>query len=320
MSATQTTTATTPAIEQSSRISVPGARSVKATISYLDPSVERPYQYLCEPPAGEAKTNIVHNPVEVNVTDLAGTSASDREASGFTTKGAGFQILDDAWGSPATQAAWKADRWEEPAWVKAEYYADVDALLKRELGVTSTFIFDHTVRKSQTTHLPDDPDHRKPVSQAHCDQSRWAGENRIEKHMGKEMLARVKRGEVHAQLINVWRPMRTVHEHPLAMADSRTVYRGENGGAADWKESELKYETWSGQTLLITHRPAHRWYYYRGITPDQAIMLKCYDSTEETRTPHTAFVDPSTAADAPPRWSIEVRVLCFTETGKTVAA
>ena len=39
-----------------------------------------------------------------------------------------------------------------------------------------------------------------------------------------------------------------------------------------------------------------------------------YDSKTETRTPHTAFVDPTTRPDAQPRWSVEVRVLCFTET------
>lgn len=313
MSATQTQTQTTAIIQQTSSIQLAGARKVKGEIAYLDRSVEKPHQYLYIPKENVPKNNFVLEKVTKDITDLAGTSASDRKANGFHTDGAGFQIIDDAWISPQTQAEWKADRWEDEEWIKNTYYKEVDALLKKELGVTSTYIFDHTIRKSQMNHLPDDPSNRKPVAQAHCDQSRWAGENRILKHLGQEMLDRVKKGEVKAELINVWRPMRKVEEYPLAVADSRTVYRGENGGAPDWKESELKYETWSGQTLLINHRPEHRWYYYKGIEPDQSILLKCYSSTDETRTPHTAFVDPSSAPDAKPRWSMEVRVLTLTD-------
>lgn len=315
---TSTTATTTSSLEQSSTISIPGARKVKGVISYLDRSVTKPYQYLCEPPAGEPRNNFVKETVEKDITDLAGTSSSEREAFGFTTDGAGFQIVDDAWTDSRIQKEWRnGARWESEDWIQKTYYPEVDALLKKQLGVTSTFIFDHTIRKSQTSHLPDDPANRKPVAQAHCDQSRLAGENRILKHLGQDVLDRVLKGELKAQLINVWRPMWNVEEYPLAVADSRTVYRGEKGGAPDWVESELRYETWSGQTLLITHRPEHRWYYYKGITPDQVILLKCYDSNTETRTPHTAFVDPSTAQDARPRCSMEARVLCLTETGKT---
>lgn len=314
MSATQTMTSTS--LEESSSIQIAGARKVKGFISYLDKSVSKPHQYLCKPPEGTPINNFVLEKVEKDITNLAGTTASQREAHGFTTDQAGFQIIDDAWNQSNIQSEWKQGRWEDDEWVKNSYYAEVDSLLKSRLGVSSTFIFDHTIRKSQTSHLPDDPSNRKPVAQAHCDQSRWAGENRIERHLGKEVLDRVLKGEIKAQLINVWRPMRIVEEYPLAVADSRTVYKGENGGKPDWVESELKYESWSGQTLLITSRPQHRWYYYKEITPDQIILLKCYDSQTETRTPHTAFVDPTTSTDAKPRWSMEVRVLCLTETGK----
>ena len=47
---------------------------------------------------------------------------------------------------------------------------------------------------------------------------------------------------------------------------------------------------------------------------DEALLLKCYDSATDGRTrfaPHTAFTDPTTPADAPPRESIELRTLVF---------
>jgi hypothetical protein len=47
---------------------------------------------------------------------------------------------------------------------------------------------------------------------------------------------------------------------------------------------------------------------------EEALLLKCYDSSTDGRArfaPHTAFTDPGTPADAPPRESIEIRSLVF---------
>jgi hypothetical protein len=47
---------------------------------------------------------------------------------------------------------------------------------------------------------------------------------------------------------------------------------------------------------------------------DEVLLLKCYDSELDGRArflPHTAFVDPTTPSDAPPRESIELRTLVF---------
>ena len=47
---------------------------------------------------------------------------------------------------------------------------------------------------------------------------------------------------------------------------------------------------------------------------DEAVLIKCYDSMEDGRarfTAHTAFDDPTTPPDAPPRESIEARTLVF---------
>jgi hypothetical protein len=46
----------------------------------------------------------------------------------------------------------------------------------------------------------------------------------------------------------------------------------------------------------------------------EALLLKCYDSETDGRArfaPHTAFVDPTTPEDTPPRESIELRTLVF---------
>ncbi|KAI1638065.1 hypothetical protein F4809DRAFT_602092 [Biscogniauxia mediterranea] len=77
-----------------------------------------------------------------------------------------------------------------------------------------------------------------------------------------------------------------------------------------------------GETMAVAPSERHRFYYAKDLAPDEVLLLKCYDSWGEgephggregiaVRTPHTAFVDPATPADAPPRQSIEVRCLVF---------
>jgi hypothetical protein len=47
---------------------------------------------------------------------------------------------------------------------------------------------------------------------------------------------------------------------------------------------------------------------------NEALVFKCYDSLKDGRarfTAHAAFDDPATPAGAPPRQSIESRILAF---------
>jgi hypothetical protein len=47
---------------------------------------------------------------------------------------------------------------------------------------------------------------------------------------------------------------------------------------------------------------------------DEVMLIKCFDSADDGRArfvPHSAFVDPTAPADAPPRESIELRTLVF---------
>jgi len=288
------------------------AGTVKAKLNYLDPNVTHPYFYSSKDivPEGVALSNIATVSHEITLTDLNSIPEEGRKELGFDTDHAGFELIR-GFGKEATREDWANAKWEDEEWIKQVYYADVDALLKKHKGVTYTYIFDHTLRKRQTDPTKekvDNPNARQPVFQAHVDQSNWAGQNRVLKHLGPEAHEKLKRGEIRAQIVNVWRPLRgPVFDHPLAVADFRTV------PLSDLVVSELRYATWTGQTLSIHENPAHRWYYARGMEAEQALLLKCYDSTDAVLTPHSAFVDPTTPPDALPRWSIELRVLAITE-------
>lgn len=264
------------------------APSVESTINYLDRSVTKPFLWVTpdDRPAGEPIHNQISTPATVSITDLKNIDSSELERAGFNTKEAGFQFVE-GFGKKQTLEDWEKEKWSDEDWLKENYYRDVDQLLKKELGVDRTYIFDHTVRKRRVKegepitrssdgllsiepstkltllqlhksfyadeHKPDDPSNRTPVPFAHSDQSRKAGEDRILKHLGQETLDKVKKGQLHVQIINVWRPLRgPVKETPLAVADSRTVSPGGDGKEPDWRESELRYKDWTGETLAVS--------------------------------------------------------------------
>jgi hypothetical protein len=60
----------------------------------------------------------------------------------------------------------------------------------------------------------------------------------------------------------------------------------------------------------------HHWYCYPELRPSEVVAFRTYD-TELVRghktwfTPHSAFRDPEVEEGNPPRFSIELRVLCL---------
>jgi hypothetical protein len=191
--------------------------------------------------------------------------------------------------------------------IKAVYYPAVEAFLRATLKADRVFIFDHTVRRrvEGATDIRDGGP-RQPATRVHVDQTAVSGANRVREHLPDEAEELLK-GRV--QVINLWRPIRgPLRDSPLAMADGTTV------AADDLIASDLIYPNRRGETYSVKYNPNHRWFYFPEMTPDEALLLKCYDSATDGRTrfgPHTAFVDPTTPADAAPRESIEVRTLVF---------
>ena len=95
---------------------------------------------------------------------------------------------------------------------------------------------------------------------------------------------------------------------PLALCDARSI------APADVVAGDLVYPDKVGETFSFTYNPAHRWYYFPKLRPDEALLLKIYDSREDGAarlTAHTAFEDPTTSKNAAPRRSIELRALVF---------
>lgn len=97
---------------------------------------------------------------------------------------------------------------------------------------------------------------------------------------------------------------------PLAVADASSV------PDSDLVVTELIYPSRRGETYAVKYNEGHRWYYKSGLSPEEVLLIKCYDSKLDgraRRVPHTAFVDPAAPASTPSRESIEVRCLVFHE-------
>ena len=115
------------------------------------------------------------------------------------------------------------------------------------------------------------------------------------------------------QIINVWRPIKTILRDPLGVIAANTVHEDE------LVPIKLIYPNREGETFSV--RPAkedrtdggHKWHYLFQQAPDEVTLIKCFDSKTDgraRRVPHSAFIDDEFENEAA-RESIEVRTLVF---------
>ena len=265
---------------------------VDAVLNYLAPMADRPRNYTFDPPPGIPRSNSTHEAHTVPISDaraVASDISLDRE---------GFAVLHH-------QSAVK-DFWDEDE-VRRVYYPEVQRVLAEATGASKVYIFDHTLRRrvrgvnDRALGTP-----RQPATRVHVDQTAKSGTQRVRDFFGDEA-EELLRGRV--QVINLWRPIRgPLRDAPLAVCDAGSVAPG------DLVPSDLVYQNRVGETYGVTYNPAHRWFYVPEMQPDEALLLKCFDSATDGRArfaPHTAFDDPTAPADVLPRESIEIRTLVF---------
>ena len=266
--------------------------SVEGVLNYFKPSAQKPRTYTYNPPPpGEPMSTVVSEPHAVPIRDarpVLSQVSLDREGFGLIRFEPTVTDFDD----------------EDV--VKAVYYPEVERAMKEATGADRVFIFDHTIRRRIPGSADDRIGPRQPVPRVHVDHTVKSGPQRVHELLPDEA-DELLRGRV--QIINLWRPIRgPVRDLPLAVCDASTVRFD------DLVASEHIYRHRIGETYQVIYNPAHRWFYVPEMQTDEALLLKCFDSrTDGTArfAPHTAFADPTTPVDAPPRQSIEVRTLVF---------
>ena len=191
--------------------------------------------------------------------------------------------------------------------LKKVFDEQVQNFVKRHTGASRVVVFDRTVRKRMLADLKvQTTTYRPAVMLAHSDYTPKSGPQRVRDVVPDEA-DKLLSGRV--AFFNVWKPLyQRVDELPLAMCDARTQADG------DLLLMDLKYRERTGEIYVLRHNPAHDWYYFPQMLPNDALLLKTYDSETDGRARfmgHTAFEDPLTPPEAPKRESIEVRTMAF---------
>lgn len=122
-------------------------------------------------------------------------------------------------------------------------------LTRRRTGATRIHIFDHTIRRQPPGDASTSRQLRGPVQRVHIDQSYDAAISRVPFHLPDDA---DKLLQSRVQIINVWRPIKTVQRDPLAVAEANSV------SDDSLVVTELIYPNRRGETYAVKHDPAHR--------------------------------------------------------------
>jgi hypothetical protein len=270
--------------------------AVESELNYLAPGNARPVNYTFDPPAGTPWNSGTLDPRRVTIRNARPLA----ESGEISLDRNGFQLVSH-------RSALKD--FSDDNLIRLAYHPEAEALLRHITGAEKVVIFDHTLRDSQNGSRAN-PALREPVRRVHNDQTFVSGPRRVRDHLDVEEAERRLRHRF--AIVNLWRPLSVVEQLPLALCDARSI------SADDLVPTDLVYRDKTGETYSFLANPRHRWFFFPRLRPDEVLLLKIYDSREDGTarlTAHTAFEDPRSAPDAPPRRSIELRALLFWPAG-----
>jgi hypothetical protein len=189
---------------------------------------------------------------------------------------------------------------------KRVYDREVAELIKKHSGASGVVVFDHTIRVGDEK-VQQSTGARPPVKGVHNDYTEKSAPRRLREIVGDAEAER--RFKKRWAIIQVWRPIRgTVMIDPLGMCDGRTI--PEKGFIL----VQRRYKDRTGEVYHIAYNPEHVWYYFPRMERHEALVFKVFDTDPNVDTrfsAHSAFDDPATPPNAPPRESIETRTFAF---------
>jgi hypothetical protein len=212
--------------------------------------------------------------------------------------------------------------------IPADYYPRMQALVQEHSGADRVYVMAHQVRTEDRSDF-----NNAYARFVHCDYNLANLEamslNTLDKH------------EVEGQpgwryaWYNTWQPFdHEVQQNALAMCDARSLADGDvigyrytgyvgkagtgeasKGEASKGEASKGEAKQEGGLVAAPVFNPDHRWYYYSNMGTDEVLLMKQLDARagRAPLCPHTSFIDPSVGDDAPPRRSVEVRLLAVFE-------
>ena len=198
--------------------------------------------------------------------------------------------------------------------VDQRYIDEMADLLARVTGASRTFMLGRGKRrygegaKDKLAPLPN----AKPARYPHADNTDSSATGLVEM-VGAFVDGIDLTAYSRYAMYNMWRAVSAPpQDFPLAVCDARTV--------APQDEVTVTAITLEKDSGAITHdttgylyNRAHRWYYYRDMTPEEVLVFKAHDTdrSRSVRVPHSAFTDPTCPAGVQTRASVEIRGLAL---------
>ena len=183
------------------------------------------------------------------------------------------------------------------------YYPEVERLVREVTGARKVLAFDYNVRKRVKSRAPQNRSvsacplcaRRLHTEVSTATSARPAPRTRGGQSRSRDGMRSSTYGDRSQDQCRTrhWRPGRAVSR------------------ATDLVATDLLYTDRTGEIYNVTFNPAHRWYYFRHMEASEVMVFANFDSLDHKIVPHSAFYDPTAAADAPPRESIEVRTIAF---------
>lgn len=264
--------------------------AVRATVNYAIDTGEKPVSETGGPDGLTRTYRAAFEPHTVTI-----TNGRPRRAD-FRLHEAGFELADH----PTAMADFF-----DPDAIAALYCPEAAALIAQVSGAARVHVFDHTLR-SGAEAVRAARKIREPVRTVHNDYSEWSGPQRLRDLLPGEAEALLTR---RFAIIQVWRAINApIARDPLALADARSLSPG------DFIAAERRFPNRVGEIYMLRANPAHRWTWFPGMTRDEALVFKVYDSAQGGPArwcAHTSFEDPTSPPDAPARESIELRAFAF---------
>lgn len=194
----------------------------------------------------------------------------------------------------------------DDAQIASTWHDEVTELLRAVTGAERIEIFDDT-RRAASPERQREMNVREPAAIVHNDYTARSGVRRLQDCFADDPERAAELSERRFAIVNVWRSIAgIVYDQPLALCDASTV-RPEHLVSMERRARER-----IGELQVALYHPEQRWYYFPEMQPDEAVLIKTFDSATDGRarfTIHTSFADPGAAPGAPPRESIETRCL-----------
>jgi len=280
-----------------SGIALAADTGLRASVNYVDPGKIGPEGLIFN--FDQAWSGIPIDTRSVDVADAAMLEIPARlDVQGFQTMRIGCPDLGNL---PLEEI--------ERHWVPA-----VKGQLQELTGADAVACWGFSMRFSESKADAPRSDVSNPARRVHADFSPAEFGEEIRHRLTREAIERIADGRKLKRWfgLNAWQTYSAPpYDTPLAVCDIRTMTLDDLviGTGSAPSNPGLKLDL-----SLFSYSPAHRWYYYSQMAPDEVLVFQGIDSAERGNwriVPHTAIDNPLCPAGSAPRCSVEMRTMAL---------